>query len=64
MSPPGGAQTKNERVLFVRCTREQFDRVRAEAERRGLSVNAFVRAVLIEECDFVETRTSARAKPL
>ena len=63
MSSPGGAQ-KSERVLFVRCTREQFERVRAEADRRGITIAAFARAVLLEECDFVTTRANARAKPL
>lgn len=63
MSPRGAAQ-KSEHVLFVRCTREQFEQVKAEAERRGLTVAAFARAVLLEEIDFSTTRAGARAKPL
>jgi len=64
MSPRGGAAQKSEVVLFVRCTREQAEVVKREAERRGLTVAAFARAVLLEECDFSTVRAEARAKPL
>lgn len=61
--PSPGAQ-KSGHVLFVRCTKEQYERVELEAKRRGVTVAAFVRSVLLEELDFATARTDARAKPL
>jgi predicted HicB family RNase H-like nuclease len=63
MSQSGGAQ-KSEHVIFVRCTKEQHERVELEAKRRGVTVAAFVRTVLLEELDFSTARADARAKPL
>lgn len=55
---------KSECVLYVRCTKEQYDRVELEARKRGVTVAAFVRSVLLEELDFSTARADARAKPL
>jgi len=64
MSPRGAATQKSGAVLFVRCTKEQYERFEREAQRRGMTLAAFARAELLEACDFAEQRADARAKPL
>jgi len=63
MSPRGAAQ-KSGAVLFVRCTKEQYERFERAAQRRGVTLAAFARAELLEACEFDEQRADARAKPL
>jgi len=60
MSPPRAKQEQSkEHVVFVRCTKEQFERVKAEATKRGLSVAAFVRSVMLKKVH--ESETARRA---